>query len=36
VNNVTLKPGDTIRIAGKPDAHDPAAFDYIEFQPANP
>jgi len=36
VHNVSLKPGDTIRIEGKPDAHDPATLDYIEFQPANP
>jgi alpha-glucuronidase len=36
VPEVTLKPGDTIRIQGTPDAADPAALDYIEFLPATP
>jgi alpha-glucuronidase len=36
VHNVALKPGDTLRIEGTPDGHDPAAFDYIEFLPATP
>lgn len=36
VYDVTLKPGDTIRIDGTPDGHDPAAFDYIETLPATP
>jgi len=30
---VELKPGDTIRIEGTPDGHDPAALDYIEILP---
>jgi alpha-glucuronidase len=34
VENVPLKPGDTIRVEGTPDASDPAAFDYIELLPA--
>ncbi len=34
VPNVTLKPGDTIRVMGKPDEGDPAALDYIEMTPA--
>jgi alpha-glucuronidase len=34
VENVPLKPGDTIRVEGTPDASDPAAFDYIEVLPA--
>lgn len=34
-HGVALKPGDTIRIHGVPDAADPAAVDYIEIlQPA--
>ena len=36
VHNVALKPGDTLRIEGTPDGHDPAAFDYIETLPATP
>ncbi len=36
VHNVALKPGDTIRIEGTPDGHDPAALDYIEILPASP
>ena len=36
IHEVTLKPGDTIRIQGTPDAADPAALDYIEFLPATP
>jgi alpha-glucuronidase len=34
VENVPLKPGDTMRVEGTPDASDPAAFDYIELIPA--
>jgi len=34
VEDVALKPGDTIRLEGTPDASDPAAFDYIEVLPA--
>ncbi len=34
VEDVALKPGDTIRLEGTPDASDPAAFDYIELLPA--
>jgi len=34
VRSVDLKPGDSIRIEGTPDAADPAALDYIEIQPA--
>jgi alpha-glucuronidase len=34
VENVPLKPGDTMRIEGTPDASDPAALDYIELIPA--
>ncbi len=34
VEDVPLKPGDTIRLEGTPDADDPAAFDYIEILPA--
>jgi alpha-glucuronidase len=33
LHNVTLKPGDTIRIEGTPNAADPAALDYIELLP---
>jgi alpha-glucuronidase len=36
IHSVTLKAGDTIRIEGTPDGHDPAALDYIEFFPAPP
>ena len=36
IPRVPLKPGDTIRIEGTPDATDPAALDYIEIQPASP
>ncbi|WP_162601343.1 alpha-glucuronidase family glycosyl hydrolase [Occallatibacter savannae] len=37
VRNLTLKPGDTIRVNATPDNSDPAALDYIELlpQPAN-
>ena len=34
IPDVTLKPGDTIRVEGTPDGKDPAAFDYIEIHPA--
>jgi alpha-glucuronidase len=34
VHDVTLKPGDVIRVAGTPDGDDPAALDYIEVMPA--
>lgn len=33
---VALKAGDTIRIDGEPDGHDPASLDYIETFPATP
>ncbi len=36
VYDVALKPRDTIRIAGTPNGHDPAAFDYVETYPATP
>jgi alpha-glucuronidase len=36
VHNVTLKPGDTIRVEGTPDKTDPAALDYIELLPVTP
>ena len=31
IHNVDLKPGDTIRVEGSPEAGDPAALDYIEI-----
>jgi hypothetical protein len=34
VESVALKPGDVIRVEGIPDGSDPAAFDYIEMEPA--
>ena len=34
-HEVTLKPGDVIRVEGRPDKDDPAALDYIEVQPAS-
>jgi alpha-glucuronidase len=34
IHEVDLKPGDTIRIQGTPDAADPAALDYVELLPA--
>ena len=34
VKGVMLKPGDTIRIEGTPDASDAAALDYIEISPS--
>jgi alpha-glucuronidase len=34
VHEVTLKPGDTIRIQGTPEGVDPAALDYVEILPA--
>jgi alpha-glucuronidase len=30
---VELKPGDSLRVEGTPDASDPAALDYIELEP---
>jgi alpha-glucuronidase len=33
--NLTLHPGDEIRIEGIPDRDEPAAFDYIEITPSN-
>ena len=36
VRDVSLKPGDVIRIEGTPDGADPAALDYIEIQPSRP
>jgi alpha-glucuronidase len=34
LENIALKPGDTIRIEGTPDGPDTAALDYIEITPA--
>jgi len=34
IKNVMLKPGDTIRVEGTPDASDSAALDYIEMLPS--
>jgi alpha-glucuronidase len=34
IPNITLNPGDTIRIEGIPDGNDPAALDYIEVSPS--
>jgi len=31
---VELKSGDILRVEGTPDAHDPAALDYVELNPA--
>ena len=36
VPSIALKPGDTLRIEGIPDGHDPAALDYIELLSATP
>jgi alpha-glucuronidase len=36
VANITLRPGDTIRIEGMPDGADPAALDYVEVTPVSP
>ena len=33
---IALKPGDTLRIEGRPDGPEHAALDYVEFIPANP
>lgn len=33
IRGVALRPGDEIRIEGKPDRNDPAALDYIEIGP---
>ena len=33
MHEVELKPGDTLRVDGVPDASDPAALDYIEIDP---
>ena len=35
VHAVELKPGDTIRVEGKPDGADPAALDYVEVTPTH-
>ena len=32
---VTLKPGDTIEIVGRPDGPEPAPLDYISIVPAD-
>jgi alpha-glucuronidase len=34
--SIALKAGDDIRIEGQPDGAEHAAFDYVEFTPANP
>ena len=34
VHDVTLKPGDKMRVQGTPDGEDPAALDYLELTPA--
>lgn len=34
--DVELKPGDVLRVDGKPDGKDAAALDYIEIEPAIP
>jgi alpha-glucuronidase len=34
IRGLALRPGDEIRIEGKPDARETAALDYIEIQPA--
>jgi alpha-glucuronidase len=31
IESVPLKPGDTLRIEGRPDAREPAALDYVEL-----
>ncbi|HEY1576298.1 MAG TPA: alpha-glucuronidase family glycosyl hydrolase [Terracidiphilus sp.] len=36
VHEVSLRPGDTLRIEGTPDGPDAATLDYIEIQPATP
>jgi alpha-glucuronidase len=36
IPSVVLKPGDTLRVEGTPDAKDPAALDYIELTPSTP
>jgi len=33
IPKVALRPGDSIRIEGKPDGSETAALDYIEVQP---
>ncbi|MFZ0746484.1 MAG: alpha-glucuronidase family glycosyl hydrolase [Terracidiphilus sp.] len=34
--DVTLKPGEVIRVEGTPDKDDPAVLDYIEIRPSSP
>jgi hypothetical protein len=33
IRGVTLRPGDEIRIEGRPDGNDPAGIDYVEILP---
>jgi alpha-glucuronidase len=35
IRGVALRPGDEIRIEGRPDAGEPAALDYLEIAPEN-
>jgi alpha-glucuronidase len=35
IRGVALRPGDEIRIEGRPDGGEPAALDYIEIAPEN-
>lgn len=35
IANLTLRPGDVIRVEGTPDAGDRAAIDYVEIRPAS-
>jgi len=34
--DIILKPGDVLRVEGVSDGSDPAAFDYVELEPASP
>ncbi|HKM83117.1 MAG TPA: alpha-glucuronidase family glycosyl hydrolase [Candidatus Acidoferrum sp.] len=36
IRGITLKPGDALRIEGRPDGPERAALDYVEFTPATP
>jgi alpha-glucuronidase len=33
IHGIALRPGDSIRLEGVPDGHDPAAVDYVEIHP---
>ncbi len=35
IRGVALRPGDEIRIEGRPDGSEPAALDYLEIVPEN-